>query len=232
MFLLLLGVCTVSAAQRGAAPQQQAARPAEQPAPLFFREDWAQATTFPYQEPIRPQDVTNPNLELKLYGGARLGANKDEGLLTTQRNKEEVPHIWSGTCMQPCALALRDKNNYADLRQGRIKWSTRVAGYNAIRPIIKLADGTWLAGDHADGFSPDYHDTEFWVSTVRWRKLEVAPRVVLARDGVWVNPDLSQVDEIGFTDLMPGAGHGQGGYISVARFEVYAKPVKRSAGTN
>jgi hypothetical protein len=46
--------------------------------------------------------------------------------------------------------------------------------------------------------------------------------------GDWVNaPNLSRVDEIGFADLMPGSGHGQGGWSDVARIEVYAKPVKR-----
>ena len=42
-------------------------------------------------------------------------------------------------------------------------------------------------------------------------------------DGV----DLSKVDEIGFPDLMPGSGHGSGGYVNVAKFEVFGKPVKR-----
>ena len=39
--------------------------------------------------------------------------------------------------------------------------------------------------------------------------------------------DLSKVDEVGFADLMPGSGHGAGGYVNVASFEVYGKPVKR-----
>jgi hypothetical protein len=43
-------------------------------------------------------------------------------------------------------------------------------------------------------------------------------------------PDLSKVDEVGFADLMPGSGHGSGGYVNVAAFEVYGKPIKRSGG--
>ena len=31
----------------------------------------------------------------------------------------------------------------------------------------------------------------------------------------------------GFADLMPGSGHGAGGYVNVGRIEVYGKPVKR-----
>jgi hypothetical protein len=40
--------------------------------------------------------------------------------------------------------------------------------------------------------------------------------------------DLSKVDEIGFTDLMPGSGHGDGGYSDLGWIEVYGKPVPRS----
>ena len=38
---------------------------------------------------------------------------------------------------------------------------------------------------------------------------------------------VGKVDEVGFVDLMPGSGHGLGGWINVAGFEVYGKPVKR-----
>jgi hypothetical protein len=36
-----------------------------------------------------------------------------------------------------------------------------------------------------------------------------------------------KVDEVGFADLIPGSGHGAGGYVNVASFEVYGRPVKR-----
>jgi len=46
--------------------------------------------------------------------------------------------------------------------------------------------------------------------------------------GDWVDhPNLSKVDEVGFADLMPGSGHGPGGYVNVGRIQVYGKPVKR-----
>jgi hypothetical protein len=40
-------------------------------------------------------------------------------------------------------------------------------------------------------------------------------------------PDLSRVDEVGFVDLMPGSGHGPGGWSDVAQVEVYGVPVRR-----
>jgi len=41
-------------------------------------------------------------------------------------------------------------------------------------------------------------------------------------------PDLSKVDEIGWTQLIPGSGHGIGGFVSVSKFEVWGKPVPRT----
>ena len=35
------------------------------------------------------------------------------------------------------------------------------------------------------------------------------------------------MDEVGYIDLMPGSGHGQGGWSDVAQIEVYGRPVKR-----
>jgi hypothetical protein len=39
--------------------------------------------------------------------------------------------------------------------------------------------------------------------------------------------DLSKVEEIGFTDLMRGSGHGMGGGSRVDWIEVYGKPIPR-----
>ena len=43
------------------------------------------------------------------------------------------------------------------------------------------------------------------------------------------NPDLSKVDEIGFADLMPGSGHGPGGWTDVARSKFTASRSENSA---
>jgi hypothetical protein len=43
--------------------------------------------------------------------------------------------------------------------------------------------------------------------------------------------DLSKVDEIGFVDLMPGSGHGQGGWVDVAQVEVYGGSVPRTGSS-
>ena len=54
-------------------------------------------------------------------------------------------------CKTPFAATLRDKNNFVDLTGlAKVRWTTRVSGFHAVRPLIKLADGTFLIGDHAD----------------------------------------------------------------------------------
>jgi hypothetical protein len=223
-FAMLPGAFAQQPAEPAAAAPARAGRgggPAGRP-PLFFREEWKQATGGG-EKPVSPAEaVANPNLELKLYGPG----GKDMQLTGATGNATNPVHLWTGVCEQLCAAALRDKDNFVDLTGlAMIRWVTKVSGFHQVHPILKLADGTWLVGDHADGSTTDWHENEFSVSDVRWRKLNIA-KVVTTGD--WVNgPDLSKVDEVGFTDLLPGSGHGPGGWSDVGKIEVYGKPVKR-----
>jgi hypothetical protein len=204
-------------AGRGAGQNARAARPA-----LFFREEWKPSKSGA-EAPVNPAEaVANPNLELKLYGPG----SKDIQLTGAAQSESNPLHLWTGLCEAVCAAALRDKDNYVDLSGlAMIRWVTKVSGFHQVHPILKLADGTWLVGDHADGSTVDWHENEFSLADVRWRKLNIA-KVVTTGD--WVNnPDLSKVDEVGFTDMLPGSGHGPGGWSDVGKFEVYGKAVKR-----
>ena len=59
------------------------------------------------------------------------------------------------------------------------------------------------------------------------------PATANPNNEIWVpNPDLSKVDEIGFADLMPGSGHGTGGYIQLGKIEVYANTIPRATATS
>ena len=202
-----------------------AARPGERTgarAPLFFHEVWK---TVKGEHGATQDLVSSPNLELKLYGPS---AN-DVQALGNAEDPSNPPHVWTGLCTGPVAVALRDKDNYVDLTGlARIHWETKVSGFHKVRPVVKLADGTWLVGDHADGSTLDWHDNEFSVAEVRWLKLKV-DKVVTTGNFV-EKPDLSKVDEVGFADLMPSSGHGPGGWSDVANFEVYGKAVKREGG--
>jgi len=198
---------------------QQAAAPARrepQPVPLFLKEGWKDTAAIP----VTQAGVTNPNLELKIYG-----ATKDDMSIN---NEGSVPHVWTGLCQAGCAIVLRHKESYADLTgKARIRWLTKTSGFHQIRPIVKLADGTFLVGDHADAYTFDFRESEFYFGDLRWLKLDIekvqTKGLLLDKDKV----DLSKVDEIGFVDLTPGSGHGQGGYSDVGWIEVYGKPVPR-----
>jgi hypothetical protein len=228
---LFAAVAAVALAQEPAppsstAPAPAAARPGERTgarAPLFFHEVWK---TVKGEHGATQDLVSSPNLELKLYGPS---AN-DVQALGNAEDPSNPPHVWTGLCTGPVAVALRDKDNYVDLTGlARIHWQTKVSGFHKVHPIVKLADGTWLVGDQADGSIVDWHDNEFSISEVRWMKIDI--NKVLTRGNFVEHADLSKVDEIGFVDLLPGSGHGPGGWSDVAWFEVYGKPVKREAST-
>jgi len=230
---LVLGiVCTAAFTARGQQPAKgpeggakggakgkgkAAARP-----PLFFREEWKQTPAGGEHQVVPADSVGNPDLVLNL-----LGPTGKEMLMTGTAGDENNPiHLWTGMCTTPCAFTLKHKNSYADLTGlARILLVSKMSGFHQVHPIIKTADGIWLAGDRTDGSLADWIESEFAVSDVRWLRLDPARMVT---SGTWVNnPDLSKVDEIGFADLMPSSGHGPGGWADVGKIEVYAKAVPR-----
>src|SRR5262245_5233143 len=210
------------AAQEGRGGGRDTGAPLTRP-PIFFKEEWKQ-TEKGGEHPIEfASALSNSNLELKVYG-----PTAKELLMTGAANDELNPiHVWTGMCTTPCAVALRHKTQMADLSGlARMRWNTKVSGFHQIRPIVKLADGTWLVGDRTDGTVRDYLYTEFSFADVKWMKLDITRAVTTG--SVLDKVDLSKVDEIGFVDLMPGSGHGQGGWVDVAQIEVYANSAPRT----
>jgi hypothetical protein len=189
---------------------------------LFFREEWKQ-TPRGGEHHVTTESIGNPNLELKVY------VPSGDIELTGAANDENNPiHVWTGLCTSPCAVAFREKANFADLTGlGRIRWNTKMSGFHQVRPIVKLADGAWYVGDRADGSTRDWLVSEISFADLKWIRLDIG-RVVTV--GPLLDKlDLSRVDEIGFADLMPSSGHGPGGWSDVAQVEVYAKAVSRTA---
>ena len=193
---------------------------------LFFKEEWKQTEKGGEHPIVIDSTLSNPALELKVYG-----PSAKELLLTGAANDELNPtHVWTGMCTTPCAVAFRHKTAYADLTGlARLRWNTKVSGFHQIRPIVKLADGTWLVGDYTDGTVRDWLFTEFSFGDVRWMKLDITRAVTTG--SILDKVDLSKVDEIGFVDLMPGSGHGQGGWVDVAQVEVYGGSVPRTGSS-
>src|SRR5215204_5617524 len=88
----------------------------------------------------------------------------------------DPPNLWTGVCQTAVAATLRHKRNFVDLSGlARIRWVTRTSGFHVVRPVVKLADGTWLVGDYGEG-APSSNSTlflqsEFAVANVRWLPL-------------------------------------------------------------
>ena len=218
--LFIVGAAAAATAQAPAEGRGRGGGPGRRPA-LFLREEWGQ-TEKGGEHPTGPESVTNPNLELKLYG-----PTGKEVLLTGAKGDDNNPiHLWTGMCTSPCAVALRDKNNMADLTGlARIRWTTKMSGFHQVRPIVKLADGRWLVADKGDGTVSDWRVSEINFSEMKWLVLDIDK--VVTKGNYVANADLSKVDEIGYVDLMPGSGHGPGGWSDVGAIEVYANAVKR-----
>jgi len=210
-------------AQRGGG-----ATPSAEPVLLFdltLQNDTRQA--------LSQRSVTTPNVDLQLYGD---GGN----IIVATGQGANFPRTFFGLCKGPCGFTLRDRSRYFDLRgRAKITFTTIVSGFHRVRPIVKLADGTLLIGDQAEGSVADYHPYTVSFSECRWLRLDPVRGVTL---GSWVqNPDLSRVDEVGYFDVIPGSGvHTEGlaiekqppppvgGWIAVSAFELWGTPVSRA----
>jgi len=183
---------------------------------LFFREDWKE---IPAATPVTQAHVVSKDLVLGLYG---------PGCDSIKKSHHDTPsddpyYIWSGLCVGNWAVTLKKTGSYVDLSSfGKIMWRSKQAGLRCLHPVLKLADGTWLVGNIGDCTSKDWRITEFNISDITWYSLNI--KTVIEGRPV-LNPDLSKVEEIGFTDLMTG-----GASDSCSRLdwiEVYGKPVKK-----
>jgi hypothetical protein len=205
--LLLL----VMAAPLGAQPVT--ARP-----PLFYREDFKET---PAATPITQDHLTGSKLALALYGPGKDGMKKSHH----DAPADDPFYIWDGTCSGNCAATLRDKTAYADLRGlAKIRWRTEQTGFRRLHVIVKLAGGSWLISDLAEGASSDWRESEIAIRDVRWLQLDIRN---LAEGKPVENPDLSRVDEIGWTTLMTGGGTPASSRVDW--IEVYARAVPREA---
>jgi hypothetical protein len=213
----------------------QEAAPRERPAPAALVMEVKFQPAVPgktEQMPFVQANVTDPNIELKQYGA---GAQ----VLTNAGNPAQfIPFsAWTGEAEGPFTLTFRSKTHLLDLSGGaKIRWATKTSGFHVVRPVVKLADGSMFIGDYSSQHVAMMIVTEFPVATVRWAKLDPMRVVTLGSRGpnneIWTTPDLTQVDEVGFADLIPGSGHGTGGWVHFGMMDVYGKAVPRAAASN
>jgi hypothetical protein len=183
---------------------------------LFFREDWKE---IPAATPVTQAHVVNKDLVLGLYG---------PGCDSIKKSHHETPaddpyYIWSGTCLGNWAVTLKNTKSFVDLSSfGKIMWRSKQAGLRCLHLVLKLADGTWLVASQGDCLSKDWRITEFNIADMEWYSLNIKSVIEMKPIS---HPDLSKVDEIGFTDLMTGGASDACSRLDW--IEVYGKPVKR-----
>ena len=168
----------------------------------------------------------------------RAASDAQSGLLLENEEDAANPgqitsYVWTGVAPGSWAVLLKEKNNYLDLRgPARIRWRVRPRGLHVVHPVVKLADGRMFVADYGEPSSTYWRESEFYFADVlRWRALDpntVAEAIRKPGEAVWSSTiDLSKVDEIGFSDLMGGAGHNAQGNSGVDWIEIYGNPVKR-----
>jgi hypothetical protein len=188
---------------------------------LLYKEDWKQP---PYSGALNDENrrvtqdaVTNANLDLKLYGsGVRdVGVYSHEGRFD----------LWNGIATSPVAILLRHKTNNVDLTGlARLRAVVRTMSLHTLCPVVKLADGSYVAGSRCINTDGEFLTTEVAFGGMRWFKFDSAKVTTGAEVK---DPNLSNVDEVGFADLAPGGGHGVSGAMNISTIELYAKPVRR-----
>src|SRR5918911_4254264 len=132
--------------------------------------------------PLSQTAIATPNVDVQLYGDGK-------NIVVATGNGPQLPRLFFGLCTGPCGFTLRDRENAFDLRgRASIRFTTIVSGFHRVRPIIRLADGTLLIGDQAEGSTADYHQYDISFGDCRWLRLDPVRGVTLGP--TWVDADL------------------------------------------
>jgi hypothetical protein len=130
--------------------------------------------------PLTPAALATPNVDLQLYGDGK-------DIVVATGNGPQLPRLFFGLCTGPCGFTLRDRDTAFDLRgRASLRFTTIVSGFHRVRPIIRLADGTLLVGDQAEGSTADYHRYDVSFADCRWLALDPVRGVTLG--GTWCSP--------------------------------------------
>lgn len=192
-------------------------------ADLFWEEKWHTKAAAADGAPVDvASSVRNPDLELKMYGpGPRLQ------MFGQDNDPNDKPRAYSGEAKGPMVVAWRNKKAFGDLTGlSRVRVASIVSGLHKLYPTVKLANGDWYMADRGtSALTKDWVTEEIPLTEVRWIKLDIANAVT--KGNFMDTIDLSKVDEIGFTDLIPASGHGPGGWFLLGEVDVYGKAVPR-----
>jgi hypothetical protein len=221
-FLPVIGLALFSWASSAQAPAPNTQKPGMKARPpLLLSETWRLPPHAGEEtdENMRfvPAVVTNPNLEVTLYG-------QNASVVRAAVHEQRVD-LWNGMSTSPVAVTLRDRRNYLDLTDpARLRWIVRTNAIHTLNPVVKLADGRLIVGDRTVTTYGEFLTVEVAFSNMRWYTLDPVKVVV----GLEVrNPDLAKVDGVGLAMLLPAGGHGIAGSANLSNVDLFAYPVPR-----
>ena len=180
---------------------------------LYFREDWKE---IPFALPITPEHVNNPYLRMETHGPGKLGIKKSH-----HAEKENDPfYVWSGQCKMSWGLSLKKQGNLVDLssNSAKVTWRSKQSGGHKLHLLLKLPGERWFVSEQFDKGEEDWHEHTFEIGDLSWRHFSVIK--CIAEEKVKA-PNLSEVEQIGFSDLE--AGNGSKFSSRLDWIEVYGK---------
>ena len=184
--------------------------------PLLFREDFRETEA---ATPITQEHVANANVALGLYGPGREGMRKSHH----DQPADDPFYIWDGSCAGNCVATLRHRASYADLTGlAKIRWRTKQSGFRRLHLVLKLAGGAWIVSDPVESASADWRESEVAIQDLHWRQLDIQ---TVTEGRPVERPDLSRVDEIGWSTLMTGGNTPASSRVDWV--EVYGKAAPR-----
>jgi hypothetical protein len=214
--LVLLLAASSGFAQTQSGKETQPGRP-----PLLWREDFRETAA---ATPITQDHIQSQNLVLVLHGPGKAGVKKSHH----DSPADDPFYVWDGTCEGNCGVSLREKSNYADLTGlARIRWRTKQSGFRRLHLILKLAGGGWLVSGPLESASTDWRESEWAIADMQWHRLDIA---TLVEGAAVEHPDLSRVDEIGWSTLMTGGGtpaSSRVDWIALYALAVPREPISR-----
>jgi hypothetical protein len=221
----IISVIAVVGVGLGAIAATQA--PSSQNPPLLFHEAWTRA---PLTQPMVQENLGNQHLTLHIYGNA-------SEIRKTMHPADD--YTYTGETTTNWAITVSDKTASWNLAAGgKIRLKTQNTGYRFLHVVIKTTDGRYFVREEGAGESSVWIETEYIFSDLRWRNLLMTdtptnasnrrqpdpkrtPIIPTSRG----TPELTSVEEVGFSDLMAG------GWIPatsrVASFSVYGRAVPR-----
>ena len=200
--------------------------PPANPATLLFREVWTREMA----QPMVQASLSNQSLTLHIYG------NADEIRKTSHPTED---YTYTGETTTNWAITLSDPKHHWDLTgDARIRLKTRNSGFRTTHVVIKTVDGKYFASEEGSPESSAWIERDYIFRDLTWRTLLMTdtptnasnrrtpnPKRVPIVPTTRATPDLTKVEEVGFSDLM------EGGWIPatarIQSWEVWGKAVPR-----